>query len=426
MGELVGMVLASGIAAGLFFCVFGRLADRGLDRYLEESSYLEEAEADTVQELQDYVIENGVRASDSALLSSWVKKHSIVYLEIYRGDLLVYVSDKTENEDFYEDLEVPYYRESYYEVLFADGAAEVFLTGAFAYRYQMYVMVGEILASFLVFLICFIWGVQKRISYILELHQEIRIMEGGCLGHPIPVKGRDELAELAEGLNQLRQSLKENIEKEQELRQANQNLIVGMAHDLRTPLTALTMYIQIMQSEVCNSQEKREYYLKKLMAKAVQMKELSDRLFECSQIGDRRKEEILEESRLFQSVFMDSLSEMAMFLENQGYVVEADLEWKRKKIRVRTDYIGRIVDNLGMNLVKYADAGEPVHLKTVYEKGRAGIEIRNHVREPREGISSTKIGLENVRAMMGDMGGSCEDETGGGIYQIRIWFPQEK
>lgn len=134
MGELVGMVLASGIAAGLFFCAFGRLADRGLDRYLEESSYLEEAEGDTVQELQDYVIENGVRASDSALLSSWVKKHSIVYLEIYRGDLLVYVSDKTENEDFYEDLEVPYYRESYYEVLFADGAAEVFLTGAFAYR----------------------------------------------------------------------------------------------------------------------------------------------------------------------------------------------------------------------------------------------------------------------------------------------------
>ena len=91
-----------------------------------------------VQELQDYVIENGIRTSDSTLLSSWVEKNSIVYLEIYRGDLLVYVSDKTENEDFYEDLEVPYYRESYYEVLFADGTAEVFLTGAFAYRYQMY------------------------------------------------------------------------------------------------------------------------------------------------------------------------------------------------------------------------------------------------------------------------------------------------
>jgi len=424
VGELVAMVLASGITAGLFFCVFGTLADRGLDRYLEESSYLEEAEGDMVQELQDYVIENGIRTSDTTLLSSWVKKNSIVYLEIYRGDLLVYVSDKTENEDFYEDLEVPYYRESYYEVLFADGAAEVFLTGAFAYRYQMYVMVGEILASFLVFLVCFIWGVRKRISYIQELHQEIGIMEGGCLDHPILVKGKDELAELAEGLNQLRQSLKENIEKEQELRQENQNLIVGMAHDLRTPLTALTVYIQVMQSEVCDSQEEREYYLKKMMAKAVQMKELSDRLFECSQIGDRKKEEILEEPRLFQSVFEDCLSEMAMFLENQGYMVEADLEWKREKIRVRMDYIGRIVDNLGMNLVKYADAGEPVYLKTVYEKGMAGIEICNRVREFQEGIASTKIGLENVRAMMSDMGGSCEEETGGGIYRIRILFPE--
>ena len=156
------------------------------------------------------------------------------------------------------------------------------------------------------------------------------------------------------------------------------------------------------------------------------MKELSDCLFECSQIGDGKKEEIPEEPRLFQSVFEDCLSEMAMFLENRGYVVEEDLDWEREKIRARMDYIGRIMDNLGMNLVKYADAGEPVRLKTVYEKGRAGIEIRNHVRESQEGISSTKIGLENVRAMMGDMGGSCEEETGGGIYQIRIWFPEEK
>ena len=54
------------------------------------------------------------------------------------------------------------------------------------------------------------------------------------------------------------------------------------------------------------------------MAKAVQMKELSDRLFECSQVGEEKGKEKAEEPMLFQSVFIDSLSEMAMFLDGQG------------------------------------------------------------------------------------------------------------
>ena len=56
-------------------------------------------------------------------------------------------------------------------------------------------------------------------------------MEGGCLDRSILIKGADELAELAGGLEQLRRSLKENIANETALRQANQKLTTGIAHD---------------------------------------------------------------------------------------------------------------------------------------------------------------------------------------------------
>jgi signal transduction histidine kinase len=215
------------------------------------------------------------------------------------------------------------------------------------------------------------------------------------------------------------------MEREQELRDANRDLIVGLAHDLRTPLTALTTYVQVMQSGVCGDEAKRDYYLDKIMAKAVQMKELSDRLFECSQVGEEKDREKAEEPMLFQSVFIDSLSEMAMFLEGQGFEVEACLEWKRAMIRVRMDYISRIVDNLGMNLVKYADSDETVRISTVYEPGWAGIEVCNRIKRQGEPVVSTKIGMGNVRAMMGDMWGRCEEEVGEGRYWIRVLFPAE-
>lgn len=424
-GELMLWLLISGIGAGAVSGVFNMAVTRKIDDYFLETSYLQKEELKMVQELQDYVLAQGIAASDQGALSEWVKKKSIVYLEIYRNDMLLYVSDTTEAEDYYEDMEVPYYRESYYDVTFADGKAEVFLTGAFAYRYQMYAMVASVVLCFLIFIGCFLWGVRRRIVYIQDIHREVEIMEGGCLDHGVPVRGWDELARLAGGLNQMRQALKENMEREQELREANRDLIVGLAHDLRTPLTALTTYVQVMQSGVCGDEAKRDYYLDKIMAKAVQMKELSDRLFECSQVGEEKGREKAEEPMLFQSVFIDSLSEMAMFLEGQGFEVEACLEWKREMIRVRMDYISRIVDNLGMNLVKYADSDETVRISTVYEPGWAGIEVCNRIKRQGEPVVSTKIGMGNVRAMMGDMWGRCEEEVGEGRYQIRVLFPAE-
>lgn len=418
-GELVGLLLISGITAGVVFGIFSMVVNRGLNDYFLGSSYLQRTELNMVQELQDYVLAQGIAASDQTALSEWVRKKSIVYLEIYRKDMLLFVSDTPEAENFYENMKVPYYRESYYRVMFADGEAEVFLAGAFAYRYRMYVLAASAVVCFFVFVGCFLWGVRRRILYIQDIRREIGIMESGCLDQEVPVKGRDELAQLAAGLNQMRMALRESMEREQELRRANRDLIVGLTHDLRTPFTALTTYVEIMRSGVCTDEANRDYYLDKIMTKAVQMKELSDRLFECGQVGKGGWEERGKELVLFQSVFMDCLSELVMFLEGQGFLVEVCLEWRREVIWVSMDDILRIVDNLGTNLVKYADREEAVRIAAVYEDGEVGIEVRNRIRRQEE----SKIGMENVKALMGNMGGRCETEMGNGAYGIRILFP---
>ncbi len=73
-GELILWLLISGIAAGTVFGIFNMAVTRWIDNYVLEDPYLEKAELKMVQELQDYVLEQDIAASDQRALSGWVKK----------------------------------------------------------------------------------------------------------------------------------------------------------------------------------------------------------------------------------------------------------------------------------------------------------------------------------------------------------------
>ena len=394
----------------------------GLDCFFYKSDYLEHAEQRTVENLQEYIREGELTPYDKDSLAKWVRKKNVVYLEIYRDNRLLYASGSP-MDAVLDGMESPYYKNRRYTLHFSDGEADIVLLGIFDYQFYSSALIVELLLSFIVFLFLFIKGIKKGIQYIQKLQAEISVMEGGCLEHPITVKGEDELAKLAEGLEQLRISLKQNIKIENDLKQANQNLITGIAHDLRTPLTALTMYVQILQSDVCTDEAAKQYYLEKIMGKASTMKELSDRLFECSQIHDETAEKPLDEIRTLQDTFMDYLSEMVMYLDNQGFKVDAKLEWRAVSIGVRMDYIARIVDNISSNLVKYASPDFPVTLKTVYNNHMGGIEVGNQIHTNAGQVESTKVGIKNVKRMITQMNGICQIEMEQDFYKIRLLFP---
>lgn len=422
VGKLVFLLFA-GMMAGLFF--FGALhmtLNAGLAYYFNNSSYLRRREARAVQELQNYITQKELTPYDSQELSKWVKDETVVYLEIYRNNRLLYASENWDDTILYE-TDTGSYKNKYHSLSFSDGDADIFLLGMYEYQFYTYALIAELLSGFFVSLLVFINGIRRGIQYIQDLRAEIAIMEGGCLERMIPVKGRDELAELAGGLEQLRCSLKENIENETALKQANQKLTTGIAHDLRTPLTALTMYVQILQSGVCKKEEKKQYYLDKIMSKAVQMKVLSDRLFEHSQMKDRKEGREQEEILTLQEAFMDHLSEIAMLLENHGFQIRSDLSWQSVPVIVRMDYLARIMDNICSNLIKYADPGKSVTFRIVCDDSMAGLEITNQIKRQNAQVESTRVGMDNIRHMMKQMNGICQVGMDQESYRIRILFP---
>ncbi|MFV0396351.1 MAG: histidine kinase dimerization/phospho-acceptor domain-containing protein, partial [Coprobacillaceae bacterium] len=146
------------------------------------------------------------------------------------------------DEYIYQSATIPYYE----TVRFKDVSAEVLVNTFHPFKVSSYYFYFSIILSILIFLLPTLIFVRKKMKHINQIHKEVSAMEEGNLDTALSIKGDDEIASLSKQIDSLRIALAENIEKEEESRHANYDLISAMSHDLRTPLTTLNGYLEII------------------------------------------------------------------------------------------------------------------------------------------------------------------------------------
>ena len=198
-------------------------------------------------------------------------------------------------------------------------------------------------------------------------------------------------------------------------------MVTEMSHDLRTPLTAILLYTQLLLDHRYQTAEQQNDYVRRIDKQARRLKQLSDRLFSYA-LSTAGEDEVPAQALPLQSALYDLLSETTAYLEQQGFAVRLDLDWRPCRIRLRSDYLGRIFDNLASNIVKYADPAAPVVLRSLYTDGCAGIALENRCAARPAAAESSGIGLRNVDGMMRKMGGSCVVEQSGGRFCAALYF----
>ena len=265
--------------------------------------------------------------------------------------------------------------------------------------------------------------VMRKSAEELTVQFEKRIKEDTNVG--IEISSRDsKMRQLALGMDRqiriFREEQRRYLQGNQELKDAAANL----SHDLRTPLTSLMIYTEILRQGDMEDKEQLENYIDKIHRKAHQIKILSDHIFEYSLVSGREEVE-LEEAEDMGLIFYDSLSEMAAYLEQQGYGVTRRLQWNGCRIRINQEYISRILDNITSNILKYARQNAPVQIGTVKaeEEEAAGIYFETRIEKDVDDRESTKIGIQSVEKMMQKMGGYCQVEKEEELFKITLWFP---
>ncbi|MCR5088234.1 MAG: HAMP domain-containing histidine kinase [Oscillospiraceae bacterium] len=417
-----GLLLLTALAiASAFFAVFRFGGAAIMDSYFARTGFQQKCNEKRIASLQAYIEKNRLSARDREQITKWAKTQPLILLEIYRSNVLLYSSYAPE-EAMENDEEAPHYSwVSYYEVSFSDGKTDVVIYADDSYRFFTLLTVAALGLSVLLFLGVFLFGCQSLIRYICELNDEIQLMEGGCLDIPITIKGDNELSTLAQSLDSMRKAFKDQKEREAEVFLANQTMISQMSHDLRTPMTILQIYTDILKYNRCKPEQVNDYLIK-IDEKVAQMKQLSDNLFEYSLISKEQKIS-LDGPLPFREAVHDQLSESVAYLSFHGFFFESELDWPQANVYVHPPYIRRILDNVTSNISKYAAADVPLHICTGREADMVYLSFQNGISAAAAEQEGTRIGISNIKAMMEKMNGECRILHTDSVFRLTLYFP---
>lgn len=419
-------VLLSLLAAAVVFVPCFFLGDYILSQTVYGQPFMDQMADRQFEKLQSYVEQEKITEKNLHRLNSWCGRGDKVYLTLYQGDTVLYDCFSGNGEvpdpaEYGPELENP---EREYALTLSGGTvvrAFLYYYAGDVYYYWAVVFSG--LIAFLVFSLCFITFVHRKLRYVKRLKAELDILAGGELNYPVTVKGSDELGELATGIDQMRRSILSHQSAEEQMRSANSQLVTAMSHDLRTPLTSLLAYLELMERGRYDSEEQLRHFIGQSLNKAFQIRDMADKLFEYFLVYSSEWEPTELEPADADQVLQQFWGEYAFSLESKGFVVKTDFSPLDGSLRINLDLLRRAFDNLYSNLLKYADPAQPVEVAYCREGDLVRLTLVNRVSPQRDKRESTNIGLNTCRRVLQYHGGSFQTEETDGLFRVTVNLP---
>ncbi len=203
-----------------------------------------------------------------------------------------------------------------------------------------------------------------------------RIVDGiakikdGEIGYQVNTEGmHGENLELANAVNSIGEGIKVAVETSMKDERLKTDLITNVSHDIKTPLTSIINYVDLLKREKIE-EEPVKGYIEVLDAKSQRLKQLTDDLVEASKISSGNITLLMEKINLTELVHQ-TIGEFSEKFEQKNLTVVADSLKEPVYIEADSRRIWRVMENLFGNINKYAMPGTRVYLdmaKTAEEK----------------------------------------------------------
>ncbi len=382
---------------------------------------------------QDYVDDHGLLLENTGDILHWCRENKTsvtLYNETTQG-LYSYYSFLGSQAQISTVDEMAFevsgeYATGEFSVRFADGTrVRALFYYDRIYNYYNYFYTASLFAAGISFLLVFMMLIARKVNYIRIMDKELKVLEGGDLEYEVTELGRDELYQLAHGINEMRKAVLRREEEERRNAQANQELVTALSHDIRTPMTSLIGYLEILKMGRYHSEEQKEEFLEISRQKAFQMKEMIDKLFEYSLVTGKMEETYHMERMEIDTILSAILDGQVSDLVNEGWEVEENLSGYTSENSVMADveFFQRVLDNLLSNIRKYADKSGKVIVGVKEGENEFAFSIRNKVLHEEALGGSTGVGLKTCQKIMEAMDGSFRVEKTKNIYCVSVTLP---
>ena len=293
-----------------------------------------------------------------------------------------------------------------------------------------------ILALFVLFLRV---GFSGRLSQETgRLAEQIRCMsEGEELSEKHALSEKALLYETSVQLRNINSAMRDSVEKQVQAERLKIDLITNVSHDLKTPLTSMVGYTDLLKKEDLSA-EARDY-VEIISSKQEQLKNMIQDLFDLSKAtsgADQMTIDILDMRRLLEQ----TLGDMEDVIRASGREIRTSFTEEALLFAGDNNKVYRVVQNLLGNALKYSLEGTRIYIETARVDGQVELRMKNiasyemdfspeeiterFVRGDKARTTEGHgLGLAISSSFVHNMGGELEVATDGDLFKVTVRFP---
>ncbi len=303
---------------------------------------------------------------------------------------------------------------------------------------------GGVGGSFFVFVFGTVWFLAagyfliKRITGFERIVDALRRLRAGDLSFKLTDMPEGVFAEMAEDINSLGDGMQAALQNEVRAERMKSELITNVSHDLKTPLTSILNYSDLLGKMDLTPEEANDY-ARIIYQKGLRLKNLTSDLFDISKVQSGA-EQIISERLDACTLARQALAEQDKAVQESGLTVKAAIPERELPIWADGRKLSRVLENLIGNCVKYALKGTRVFLSVAEENGQAIIELKNTANyemdfaadeiterfvrgDAARSTEGSGLGLAIAKSYTEVCGGTFDVSVDGDQFKVRIGFP---
>lgn len=244
--------------------------------------------------------------------------------------------------------------------------------------------------------------VMRYIGDLKDIKQGTKAIREGNLSYTIPPLKNGSLNEIADNINCLSDGLKTSVSEAVASEKTKVELVTNVSHDLKTPLTSIINYIDLLSKKNIEDEEAR-HYIEVITLKSNQLKKLVEDLFEITKAQNGQIDMDISEICI-DDLVNQCLAEYEEDFENKGLEVRISSLEKKSIIYADGNKMYRVLSNLLGNIVKYAMSQTRVYIQFEDLGEKLAITFKNIANYEMK-FDGSKMGERFVR---GDMARSSD------------------
>lgn len=216
----------------------------------------------------------------------------------------------------------------------------------------------------------------KYIEKVDKINQALKeIYEGNPNVHLEKEELTGVLKQMAEYINDIAGGFTNAIEQSLKSERLKTELITNVSHDIKTPLTSIINYVDLLKQEDIKD-EKIKQYIDILNQKSLRLKKLIEDLVEASKVSSGNVKLNIEVIDL-KELLAQTIGEFEDRFENKNLKIDIEIPDEEVKIKADNRYMYRVIENLFSNITKYSIDNSRVYISLTKQNDKIKLEIKN-------------------------------------------------